>query len=48
MIGLREDQRVRAELVVRINQLFCVARALAPVGLQGRFAPKREQAPSPH
>ena len=48
MIGLREDQRARAELVVRINQLFGVARALAPVGLQGRFAPKREQAPSPH
>ena len=53
MIGLREDRLEREKLVLRINQLFSVARELAPAGPRSGpkewacYAVQREQAPSP-
>ena len=38
MIGLREDQQIKATLVSRIDRLFFVARELAPAG--ARSGPK--------
>ena len=50
MIGLREDQQVKAQLVARINQLYAVSSGLVVVtelvvvsGLAPRWAAKQPQ-----
>ena len=53
MIGLREDQQMKATLVSRIDRLFFVASELAPAGARSGpqegdcCAVQREQASSP-
>ena len=48
MIGLREDQQMKAQLVATINQLFAVSSSPVVVsGLAPRWAAKQPQNQTP-